>query len=105
MYVCKMCDNVEELSQDGNTVVITDSKFTDDDIEYRRFLSPLLKHDVTLPHVSNIECPNDKCSRKDRANDVIVIKYNVDKLKFLYMCAHCDHAWRNNSTVSRPDTT
>lgn len=95
MYLCKMCNNIEPLS-DGATVCITDSKIRDDDIEYKRFLSPLLKYDVTLPHVSNIVCPNSDCSKKPgEENDVIVVKYNADKLKFLYTCVYCNKAWRN----------
>lgn len=95
VYVCKMCDNVEPLS-DGGAVVISETDKASEDMAYRRYLTPLLKHDVTLPHVVNITCPSKECSKAPEvSNDVIVVKYNADKLKFLYKCVYCDFTWRN----------
>lgn len=98
-YLCKMCQNEEPLvaqTDSGDPLVITDTLLHDDDMKYRRYLSPYLIDDVTIPHVSNIICPNDSCVRSEQnANDVIVVKYDNDKLKFMYMCAYCKHYWLN----------
>ncbi len=98
-YTCKMCDNEELLSPDGAAVVVTDNQLLDGSVKYRRFLTPYLADDVTVPHVSNIVCPNaDKCTKPETAtNDVIVVKYDAERLKYLYMCAHCKHYWLSSS--------
>jgi DNA-directed RNA polymerase subunit RPC12/RpoP len=57
--------------------------------------NPMLVHDPTLPRVNNIVCTNASgCTRKaDAPNDVICIKYDAERLKYLYICSHCNHAW------------
>jgi hypothetical protein len=100
-YVCKLCDNTERLSNaDGSPVVVTDTRLVDDELKYKRYVSPFLLHDATLPHVSNIVCPNDLCSKpEDEANNVVVVKYDYEKLRFLYMCVHCQKYWLNDRSI------
>jgi hypothetical protein len=53
-----------------------------------------IKHDQTLPRVSNIECPNKACPKpKESPNEVIVIKYDQINMGFIYCCEHCDQFW------------
>jgi DNA-directed RNA polymerase subunit M/transcription elongation factor TFIIS len=100
-YVCQMCDNVEPLSRDGRGTIISDNTF-DDEYRHRRFLTPLLKYDVTLPRVKTIVCPNAQCSRTSKQDhDVIVAKYDADKLRYIYTCAYCATAWRTNSRTTK----
>jgi DNA-directed RNA polymerase subunit M/transcription elongation factor TFIIS len=102
VYACKMCNTIEPLSHDGGAVMITDSQLTDENIKYRMYLSPFLVQDPTMPHVSNIVCPNETCSKQDStSNDVVVVKYDADKLRFLYMCAHCGQYWLNTKDANR----
>lgn len=90
-YACKMCDNTEAIEPGA---VVTDTKLIDDSIKYTRYVTPHLKDDVTLPHVANIPCPNVLCSRRDdQPHDIVVVKYDYDKLQYLYMCAYCDRYW------------
>ncbi len=68
-----------------------------------------LCHDPTLPHVNNIQCPNNECpTNKENAellqtdksttsnkNDVLYIKLNDSDLTFLYQCCNCKYTWTN----------
>lgn len=91
-YACKNCGNSQEMG--GDVVVISDTQVTDDSIKYMRYVTPLVKHDPTMPHVSNIACRNSACTRADgQEHDVIVVKYDYNNLRFLYMCAHCSAFW------------
>lgn len=95
VYVCKNCAYTENVSHGGSPLCITDTKSFDDSVKYMRYVTPLLLSDPTMPHVSNIACQNEsECSRpKDSAHDVVVVKYDYDNLRYMYMCAHCGVAW------------
>jgi DNA-directed RNA polymerase subunit M/transcription elongation factor TFIIS len=56
-----------------------------------------LKYDATLPHIDNINCPNDKCPTKkeDLKNNVLYMNINTNMLIYLYQCCHCDYTWTN----------
>lgn len=98
VYTCKMCASTEALrNEDGSPIMVTDMRTVDDELKYRRYTTPYLVHDATLPHVSNIACPNQACSKAaDAPHDVILVKYDPDKLRFMYTCAHCRYHWLND---------
>ena len=66
-----------------------------------------LDNDPTLPHVDNIQCPNQQCitnianpnpeilSGDDAKNDVLYLKLNERTLTFLYKCCNCKYVWTN----------
>ena len=94
-YSCKNCGFVETAREIG-PVLSTD--YTDDQTSYKQHATPFLKHDPTLPRVSDIVCPNEACSRpKDSANEVIEVKYDAANLKYLYHCVHCQSFWKSGA--------
>lgn len=53
--------------------------------------------DPTIPHISNIQCPNKKCKKEDENNnDIAFIKINEEDMKYLYVCSYCHFKWTNN---------
>ena len=57
-----------------------------------------LKYDRTLPHVDNINCPNEKCityTQQNIRNNVLYMNLNDNMLIYLYQCNHCNHTWTN----------
>ena len=68
-----------------------------------------LDNDPTLPHVDNIQCPNDKCitnlaipnpellsiSVEVVKNNVLYLKLNSSTLTYLYKCCNCKYTWTN----------
>ena len=60
-------------------------------------LNEYTKKDPRLPHITTLKCPNQTCPSRQAGgpkSDVIYIKYDVQNMKFLYICTHCDHQWR-----------
>lgn len=96
LHYCKNCNHKEIHAKDaGSICVIKDNKI-DDVTRYAQFLNKHIKHDPTLPRVTNIDCPNSKCSKKaEEENEVIYVKYDFVNMKYMYHCVHCGHNWRN----------
>lgn len=95
VYYCKFCNNSEQESKDKGSVLVIDDNKVDDNIRYRQYLNKNIIHDPTLPRVSNIVCPNTKCTKKAGSeNEVIYLKYDYANMKYLYYCCHCEHFWK-----------
>lgn len=102
MYHCKNC--YFEISEDDLRskidldMTIYDEKYEDDQATYKQFITPFIQDDPTLPHVSNIECANKKCTRPpEKERDVIVIKYDAIQLKYIYHCTYCLTFWKKDN--------
>ena len=66
---------------------------------YKVLLNEFTKLDPTLPHVHNIQCPNEECASNigSAERDVIYMKYDAVNLKFIYICTVCDKHWRSRN--------
>lgn len=75
---------------------------------YKILLNEFTRQDPTLPHVSTLPCPNttgDVATGKpicathtgNTPRDVIIIKYDKENMKFLYICNVCGEQWRSRS--------
>lgn len=75
---------------------------------YKILLNEFTRQDPTLPHVNTLPCPNttgDPASGKpicpthssNAPRDVIIIKYDAQNMKFLYICNVCGEQWRSRS--------
>jgi DNA-directed RNA polymerase subunit M/transcription elongation factor TFIIS len=94
-YHCKNCNNTVPSNETGS-ICITDNNYIDDDTNYKQYISKYLKYDQTLPHITNIKCPNKDCIKpKDKDEDVIFVKYDFQKMKYMYYCTFCDHFWKS----------
>ena len=77
IYVCKNCGNENE-----EEIITTNMK--------------VYKYDPTLPHMTNIKCPNPECKcnkRNDLIQDVVYLRYDDENMKYIYLCCHCDFNW------------
>ena len=94
-HVCKCCGHTERApdTREGRTVY---SNLSDDQSAFRQFMTPYVRHDPTLPRVSDVPCPNGgKCTRPaDAPQEVLYIKYDARDLRFLYHCCHCGLFWK-----------
>lgn len=92
-YVCKFCNNTE--TTDESALVFSHVlKGTED---FSSAITPYTKYDVTLPHYTNIACPNGSCKTHNKSGpmpEVVGINKDAAALKFVYQCVHCDHVWR-----------
>ena len=90
-YYCKNCNFSTVEKGDALSVPITDTVYGAKSTLNIDFNDKGIKHDVTLPRVSNIACKNPNCSRKpEEDNEVIYIKQDPVNLKFVYFCCKCD---------------
>lgn len=56
-----------------------------------------ITQDPTIPHISNIKCPNKQCIKVDEEiNNVAYIKINEQDMKYLYVCSYCKYQWTNS---------
>ena len=96
-YYCRKCGNKDDSLNEKDTVV---SKTTIDENtqSFHHIINRYTKLDPTLPHTNTIKCINDECiCNKDDGpqSDIICIKYDEEKMKYVYLCVHCDSKWTN----------
>jgi DNA-directed RNA polymerase subunit M/transcription elongation factor TFIIS len=97
-YVCKNCNYAEMDENPTEAICVLESNFEDDENDYKQYMTPYIKYDPTLPRVSNIQCTNAKCNKPANVeNEVIYIKYNHMKMKYLYHCCHCNSFWKSST--------
>lgn len=95
LYFCKNC-NYNQEEDTSSSICILDNNNIDEETNYTQYVTKHLKHDMTLPRVTNIDCPNEDCTRASGApQDIIYVKYDFANMRYLYHCVHCDHFWRS----------
>lgn len=58
---------------------------------YKVAINEFTTLDPRLPHLTNLKCPKEGCDSKD----VIYKRYDLQNLKFLYICTKCKTHWRS----------
>lgn len=96
IYKCKLCGNIEPY--DGENNCIYNSTFADYDISRMINTNQYITHDKTLPSIKgneNFKCPNEECNAQGGDKSFKYIKYNVDDMKYIYICEKCGQKWNN----------
>ena len=99
VYYCITCGNTLEYDKD----TIPNPKLYHQNYEidksYVTFNNELLCKDPTLQKVNNedIKCPT--CDTKDLLDkdlkqDIVYYIYDIDNMKYLYICCHCKSSWK-----------
>jgi DNA-directed RNA polymerase subunit M/transcription elongation factor TFIIS len=93
VYYCITCGNTKEY--DKNTIINTKlfQQNYEIDKSFITFNNELLCEDPTLQKVNNpdIKCPN--CTKKPHP-DILFYIYDIDNMKYLYICSHCKVSWK-----------
>lgn len=97
---CKCCSNKQDFGEGNKCIYNNEAKIELCDIINT---NPYLVEDITLPVIkgsqaTNIKCPNKdcECNTKDTVEtEIIYVKYDADKLNYLYICKHCKQKWKN----------
>lgn len=102
-YYCRKCGNEDDqivVMEENLCVSKTDIKETAKSFE--NFINRYTKLDPTLPHITNINCPNSECisnknsdDEKKTETDIIYLRYDDANMKFVYMCSHCNTVWKS----------
>ena len=116
MRFCEKCDNMYYLKIDDSTETnniiyycrnckFEDKKINLDNLSVFKYskevkqstnkINSFTKFDPTLPRVNTIKCPNDECetNTQDKEREVIYIRYDDTKMKYMYLCTHCSVTW------------
>lgn len=94
MNICTICGHKEE---NNGGLVMSENLQEKSSEGYKLLDNEFLLLDPTLPHVDTLKCPNGECpaNKGAKKSDVIYIKYDAEKLKFLYVCTNCETRWRS----------
>jgi DNA-directed RNA polymerase subunit M/transcription elongation factor TFIIS len=95
IYYCKHCNYEDaKLIETKNMKVF---EFSKEDSGKNAIINEYTRHDPTLPHVKTIKCPNFECESNKNENiehDVIYIRVDDSKMKYMYLCYHCNSSWK-----------
>lgn len=94
VHTCKFCNESVPIQQDA----LVYEHVVKSNLSYDSLLNPYSIYDITLPHFTNIPCPNKECKSKKAKgpmNEVVGINADRAKMKFVYQCVHCSASWTN----------
>lgn len=104
VYYCRRCGNEDIDTDMKENVVVYRTKLVQTQDNFDHIINKYTKLDPNLPRVTNIPCPNDKCITNEEVeegrevekveNEVIKIRYDEVNMRYIYLCAHCDHVWK-----------
>ena len=96
-YYCRNCGN-ENTDIGKQEIFVSSTNLKPVDNNYVNIINQYTKFDPTLPRVTNVDCPNSECPGKKEESgdkDVIMMRYDDKKLKYVYLCPTCDTTWKN----------
>jgi len=94
-YYCRVCGNVENnIAKEA--LCVLDTQFQKESNNFDHLVNKYTKLDPTLPHIY-LQCPSETCKTNEskKITDAIYIRYDHQRMKFLYICTECDHKWKN----------
>ena len=99
IHHCKACMYSEPYLKKDNCIYSIQFKKYDNS-EYINS-NPYVTHDITLPKIKNnpnIKCVNPECISitESKECDITYIKYDMENMKYIYICNHCGQKWKNN---------
>ena len=102
-FYCRRCGNVDEILN-KNSLCLSEYSEDNNNDSIIQSVNKYTKFDPTLPHIHNIQCPNNECISnkgedddiKKRKNEVVYIRYNNTDMKYVYLCCKCDHVWKSD---------
>jgi len=99
VHHCKACLKSEPYSKKDNCIYSIDFKKYDNSEHINN--NKYIAHDITLPKIQsnpNIKCTNVACESitGNKECDITYIKYDMENMKYIYICNHCGQKWTSN---------
>ncbi len=95
-YYCKSCSYETNNIHDNE---VYKNNYNEGNLGVQGKINEYTPLDPTLPRISSINCPNDKCPSRDSSsgltNEIVYMMYDQNNLKNVYICTHCLHRWNN----------
>ena len=106
-YYCRNCGN-ENTNLVNQSLSVSRINIKQEKNVYKNYINEYTKLDPTIPHITNIDCPNVECpsrakpteggsAEKSLENDVLYMRINDDDLTYVYLCAHCNTTWKSSN--------
>ena len=96
IYYCKNCGCEKEIKESQTSKKIISNDYDSINSKYIQYVNKNIMYDNTIPHVNNVMCTNEQCTKKDdQDNDIMYIKYDINNINYLYFCTYCNHFWTN----------
>ena len=97
-YSCRTCGDIYDGEMTLEHMLVSKTTVSSGTIEYSNWVNEYTKYDPTLLRVNNIPCLNKECRTNvdgfdTHTREIIVIRYDLANLKYLYLCPECDHVW------------
>ena len=95
VFICGNCQHEEKI-QDESQLIVSTIQIKQNGVKnfFQQEINSCTKLDPTLPHIRTIPCPNPHCeTNKNVERDVVVIRYDNEELKYMFICTVCDTAW------------
>jgi hypothetical protein len=94
---CKHCSTSRICDTQERCIYKLDMKPTDRSLSLNK--NKYITHDPTLPQIvgnPNITCTNGECPSvtDDLESSVSYIKYDIENMKYMYICTHCGQKWK-----------
>lgn len=101
-YYCRNCGTTDDTMIAEN-ICVSKINLNNNSQKIDLFVNQYTKLDPTLPRTSSIKCPNEKCSSNINdattstgEREVLYIRYDDSKMKYIYMCCKCDFTWKTS---------
>jgi len=85
--------SAETEKKDTDDKAIIGVDFYDDVRSFQQYQTDNIRYDMTLPRVSNVKCPQDCGTKKNKLPEIICIMYDQVNMKYLYYCVDCKTFW------------
>ena len=98
-FYCKTCNKTyegEEAKKIIKDKCVYSINYNTDSIKRDSVINQYTHLDVTLPRVKNVKCPNSECPSANP--EVSYIKYDEEKMKYIYICCDCLKASKEPSS-------
>lgn len=95
IYYCRKCGDEDTIITKDN-ICVSKMVLKKTEQKYDHLINKYTKLDPTLPRITNIKCPCDKCPSKENPelNEIITMRYDDANMKYVYLCVNCDYIWK-----------
>ena len=98
VYYCRNCGTTDDTLANVNKCILRENINVSED-KFNVHINKYTKLDFTLPRINYIKCPNEMCQTNEanfdaKKKEIIFIRYDDTRMKYLYLCSHCDFIWK-----------
>lgn len=90
-YICRFC-NFENVAESDAMIQVLNTHVNHRKVNLNHIVNKYTKYDPTLPVMENAICPREECVKSEGPKGrILYIRYDEEKLKYLYLCTKCDN--------------